>query len=247
MRKILSFIFFCIIFSANANALDFTDHGSNSKNLSKSSATATYAPIISPTFTGLATFNGNVEATGTVKIDNGVLRVSPSSTSVYGNFLTTGTITANGDKQHTFSGWIKAGGLQTDDYVRATAAAVNLNLDTVGIGGKIQLRTSAVSAIDTTPMVILSTGPVGISTGAPQGLLDVKSNMIVHPSSSTFHGLVEVSSATVHASSLSFAGSFDTLPTSGYSEGTMAYQTSDHKVYIATATVDDVGDWVALH
>jgi len=46
---------------------------------------------------------------------------------------------------------------------------------------------------------------------------------------------------------LKLYGSKASLPTSGYSEGSILYITGTHKVYVATATVNDSGDWVALN
>ncbi len=57
-------------------------------------------------------------------------------------------------------------------------------------------------------------------------------------------GYISVSSASTSGSSLCMNGSYVTLPTAG-TEGCMAYQTSDHKLYIATATGNGV--WVAVH
>jgi hypothetical protein len=61
------------------------------------------------------------------------------------------------------------------------------------------------------------------------------------------NSLVNISSSTTASVFMGFAGAFVTLPTTGYAEGTLAYQTSDHKFYGSTATVNDSDDWVALH
>jgi len=56
-------------------------------------------------------------------------------------------------------------------------------------------------------------------------------------------GNVNISSSTTSGYSLGFAGAFETLPTSGHEEGTMAYQLSDHTLYISTEAVTSVESW----
>jgi len=70
----------------------------------------------------------------------------------------------------------------------------------------------------------------------------------------SFSGMITVTAATVKVSSSAtstehgfFAGFFETLPTTGYEEGTIAYQGSDNKVYIATEAVSEAGSWDALN
>jgi len=70
----------------------------------------------------------------------------------------------------------------------------------------------------------------------------------------SFSGMITVTAATVKVSSSAtstehvfFAGFFETLPTTGYEEGTIAYQGSDNKVYIATEAVSEAGSWEALN
>lgn len=57
-------------------------------------------------------------------------------------------------------------------------------------------------------------------------------------------GYVAVSSASTSNSYICMKGAYVTLPTAG-TEGCMAYQLSDHKLYVATATGNGV--WVAAH
>jgi len=60
-------------------------------------------------------------------------------------------------------------------------------------------------------------------------------------------GTVSVSTATSSTSSLCFKGSYATLPTSGVAEGCLAYQVSDHKLYISTIAVTNAGCWAAAN
>jgi hypothetical protein len=60
-------------------------------------------------------------------------------------------------------------------------------------------------------------------------------------------GGVFVSTAAASTSKLCLAGSFATLPTSGYPMGCIAYQTSDKKAYVSTETVTVAGSWAALN
>lgn len=57
-------------------------------------------------------------------------------------------------------------------------------------------------------------------------------------------GELTVSTASTSGTSLCFKGAYVTLPSAG-TEGCVAYQSSDHKLYIATATGSGV--WVATH
>ena len=57
-------------------------------------------------------------------------------------------------------------------------------------------------------------------------------------------GYVSVSSAATSVAYICMKGAYATLPTAG-TEGCMAYQLSDHKLYIATATGNGV--YVAVH
>lgn len=57
-------------------------------------------------------------------------------------------------------------------------------------------------------------------------------------------GYVSVSSAATSVAYICMNGAYATLPTAG-TEGCMAYQLSDHKLYIATATGNGV--YVAVH
>ena len=57
-------------------------------------------------------------------------------------------------------------------------------------------------------------------------------------------GYVSVSTSATSSGILCMKGSYVTLPTAG-TEGCMAYQTTGHKLYVATATGNGV--WVAVH
>ncbi len=59
-------------------------------------------------------------------------------------------------------------------------------------------------------------------------------------------GAVTVSTAATSQFHLCFAGAFGTLPTSGYPEGCLAYQVSDHTAYMSTQTVVIAQSWKAL-
>ena len=57
-------------------------------------------------------------------------------------------------------------------------------------------------------------------------------------------GYVAVSSASTSSNYICMKGAYVTVPTAG-TEGCLAYQLSDHKLYVATATGNGV--WVATH
>lgn len=59
-------------------------------------------------------------------------------------------------------------------------------------------------------------------------------------------GAIQASTSTTSGKSLRFAGAYSTLPTTGWAEGTLAYQLSDHRLYIATVAVVAAGSWLAL-
>lgn len=56
---------------------------------------------------------------------------------------------------------------------------------------------------------------------------------------------VSTSATSTHACQL--AGAVAALPTAGYTECDQVYLLSDHKQYVATATVNDTADWVAFN
>lgn len=58
-------------------------------------------------------------------------------------------------------------------------------------------------------------------------------------------GSVQVSTSPTSSASVCFAGAFQTLPTSGWNEGCIAYQLSDHVLYVATITVTMASSWKA--
>ena len=60
-------------------------------------------------------------------------------------------------------------------------------------------------------------------------------------------GTVKVSSSTNSSQAICFAGAFSTLPTTGYSEGCLAYQLSDHTLYTSTQTVTASTSWKAVY
>lgn len=60
-------------------------------------------------------------------------------------------------------------------------------------------------------------------------------------------GMVIVSTAATSGVTMCLAGSFQTLPTTGYSKGCIAYQISDNTPYISTETVVIAQSWKALY
>lgn len=74
---------------------------------------------------------------------------------------------------------------------------------------------------------MVNLGNVGIGEVAPQEKL-------------------QISTSTTSGYSLGFAGAFQSLPASGHEEGTMAYQVSDHTLYISTIAVTNVNCWKAV-
>ena len=63
---------------------------------------------------------------------------------------------------------------------------------------------------------------------------------------STTIGTVAISSSATSGFSIGFCGGFQSLPTSGYAKGCIVLQGSDNAVYVATATVTNVGHWVKV-
>ena len=56
---------------------------------------------------------------------------------------------------------------------------------------------------------------------------------------------VAVSTSTTSSITMGMAGAWQTLPTTGYPEGTFAYQVSDHRMYVATCTVVSATSWIS--
>jgi hypothetical protein len=56
-------------------------------------------------------------------------------------------------------------------------------------------------------------------------------------------GTVQISSSTTSTSYMCIAGAFDTLPTSGYNKGCIAYQNSDNTLYVSIENVVSANSW----
>jgi hypothetical protein len=88
-----------------------------------------------------------------------------------------------------------------------------------------------------------ATGNLTFSDSGQYGLNDGGgTNMTV-----SYAAGVAVSSSSTSGYSMCVAGSFQTLPTTGFAEGCFAYQVSDRTPYISTATVTNIGHWKALY
>lgn len=105
----------------------------------------------------------------------------------------------------------------------------------------------------TTAQVIRSNGNIGIGTAGPTTKLHMSSGTLTLDGASPKLNIIgggdlaiQVSSATTSTGFFGLAGAFQTLPTSGYSKGVLAYQLSDNKVYVSTNAVDESGDWQAV-
>lgn len=59
-------------------------------------------------------------------------------------------------------------------------------------------------------------------------------------------GALTVTGAVTATAGL-YTASGTALPTTGYTAGALFYDTDGFKLYVATATVNDADDWVALH
>ena len=81
-------------------------------------------------------------------------------------------------------------------------------------------------------MSILSSGNVGIGTTSPKSKLDVTGNKGIN-----------ISTHTASTISMQLIGAVETLPTSGYNEGAVIYQKSNHTLYISTKTITATNDW----
>lgn len=87
------------------------------------------------------------------------------------------------------------------------------------------------------PATVFGSPSNGVSIGkttAPAAPLDVL-------------GKVIVSTSATSAASICLAGSFQTLPTTGYAKGCFAYQLSDNVAYVSTKTVVSADSWKALY
>ncbi|HOX23648.1 MAG TPA: hypothetical protein PLL10_09300, partial [Elusimicrobiales bacterium] len=94
----------------------------------------------------------------------------------------------------------------------------------------------------TAAQVVVSSGNFILDGTTPS--IGVRTNNPAAPIHSI--GEVRVSTATTSSASLCLAGTFQTLPTTGWNEGCIAWQLDDHKVYVATQTVVAVDSWKAL-
>lgn len=57
---------------------------------------------------------------------------------------------------------------------------------------------------------------------------------------------IRASTAVVSTDGLSLGGAFQTLPTTGYSRGTLGYQLSDNNLYFSTETVASANSWLPV-
>lgn len=99
---------------------------------------------------------------------------------------------------------------------------------------KIPLKPDGANAA---PCTVFGSSTPGLSCGkttAPSGTIDSL-------------GTVNVSTSTSSSAVLCLAGSFQTLPTTGYAKGCFAFQLSDSKAYVSTQTVVGSQSWAALN
>ncbi len=90
-------------------------------------------------------------------------------------------------------------------------------------------------------------------TGAvtQSGLLTVSSitvtNLATLKNATLTAGTITVSTSATSGGSLCLAGTFQSLPASGYAKGCFAYQLSNDTPYISTEAVSNAGSWKALY
>ncbi|MFH0947536.1 MAG: hypothetical protein V1833_00855 [Elusimicrobiota bacterium] len=120
-----------------------------------------------------------------------------------------------------------------DGNITVMNGKIGINTSTVGspltVNGGVSIGGSYTLLSAPTNGAIIE-GNVGIGTSGPVKKLDVI-------------GEIKTSTSTASTVSINIAGAVDTLPASGYSEGTFIYQTSDHTVYVSTTAVDNLGCW----
>lgn len=117
-----------------------------------------------------------------------------------------------------------------------------------------RLRAQAVAGhlLTNGQVLIGSTGaaPVAATLTGTSGEVTVTSGAgsitLSFPTAVAHVGTVKVSSASTAGESITLAGAYDSLPTSGLSKNALAVLTSDGKLYIATNTPTHVDDWLAV-
>lgn len=144
---------------------------------------------------------------------------------IYGaaNTSETGILINNYDKGDTLTDGIRLYIDANGDAVLNTQDATNIRIKNAN-GEK---------------MTVVATGLVGIGNTSPTESLHVAN------AGSTSGVVVSTSAASPYQMCL--AAPVWTLPSSGFTEGCLIMNLTDHKIYVSTEAVDDTGSWVALH
>ena len=153
----------------------------------------------------------------------------------------------------------------------ATSISVDCDNGYLGITDAAPTKALSIGTSGAAMTVSATTNRTALGSASAASTLGIKANpgdtYVLHVASTarimdvTAAGVVEavgelrVATNTVTVLSASLLGQYATLPTSAgsYKEGSIAYQTSDHKLYISTRAAAGVTaganetDWVALH
>ncbi len=149
----------------------------------------------------------------------------------------------------TACGTIKAGvGSSSRVGINNTSPSSALDVTGTVTATAVTAATITGTVTGASSLNVLKTGDTMTGTLTASGASGISVTYGISAASGTFiGGSVSVSTATTSSSSLCLAGSFQTLPTSGYAKGCFAYQLSDNTAYVSTMTVTEAGDWKALY
>lgn len=117
----------------------------------------------------------------------------------------------------------------------------------VGVSNRVGINnTSPATALDVggtvTATAVAASGAITSATLATTGAITGASAALTGTG-----GAVVVSTAATAQFTMCLAGTFSTLPTSGYAAGCFAYQLSDNTPYVSTAAVTNAGHWKPLY
>jgi len=186
---------------------------------------ATFTNATPLTQSGAATFTGNAYF--------GAAGYKSTMTAASGAWAFTGALTANGG-------------------ISGTTGALSSTLDVdgnayFGAAGYISTVTASNGNWAITGSVTSLGALAGTTLNTGQGAYELyKMDQNVDTAAAPAFLGVSVSTSATSSVACKFKGAYVTLPTSSANECDMAYQTSDHALYIATETVTGATSWKAV-